>query len=324
MKKIISILMTLAFVISAASLAVTADEPIQIFIDGTELVIPEGDTQPFIEDGRTLVPMRVIFEALGAYVDWNGEERRIDAFGGGNFITLMIDSPVIEVNGNNIELDVPAQIVGDRTVVPVRAVAEGMDCTVEWIGETRTIIINTKDEKTNNGGDKTDTETHAEITKPDEKPDNTNAETENPWMEFYTLEELNTAIAADSPLPFVMYAPPADFTVKEKGYRYNYVTDMAEILAACDGAEIALRAQMPLPDAEDDISGVSGVEFQDIVPAAPGVDVTIFKSVDGAHAIWVTESELSPLNHSFAVTASSFGEANSIIVSYVMEIARQF
>ena len=60
------------------------------------------------------------------------------------------------------------------------------------------------------------------------------------------------------------------------------------------------------------------------VPAAPGVDVTIFKSEGGAHAIWVTESELSPLNHSFAVTASSFGEANSVIVSYVMEIARQF
>ena len=170
----------------------------------------------------------------------------------------------------------------------------------------------------------TDTDTPSDITKPDEKPDNTDTENENSWLEFDTLEELKAAIAADSPLPFVMYAPPADFTVKENGYRYNYVTDMAEILADCYGTDVVLRAQIPLPDTDDDISGVSGAEFHDIVPAAPGVDVTIFKSEGGAHAIWVTESELSPLNHSFAVTASSFGEANSVIVSYVMEIARQF
>ncbi|MBR0366286.1 MAG: copper amine oxidase N-terminal domain-containing protein, partial [Clostridia bacterium] len=144
MKKIFCAAIAAAISLSAVgSVAFAEDEPIKITINDTELVIPEGDTHPFIEDGRTLVPMRAIFEALDTTVEWDAENRRVTANDPVNetTIVLTIDSNIMLVGDEKVELDVPAKIVNDRTMVPVRAIAESLGCVVDWDGESRTVII---------------------------------------------------------------------------------------------------------------------------------------------------------------------------------------
>lgn len=146
-KKIIALTVAAMTVLGAASLPAAADdEPVTVIINGEALVIPEGDTQPYIEEGRTLVPMRAIFEALGAYINWDGDTKTVVSYDPVSdvSITMQVDSATIFVGETPVELDVPARLVNDRTVVPVRAVSEGMHSQVDWDENTRTVTI-TKD-----------------------------------------------------------------------------------------------------------------------------------------------------------------------------------
>lgn len=118
------------------------DDEITVFVNGDKV---KFDQKPFIDNSRTLVPMRAIFEALKAEVIWNGEERTITVNKGKNNIFLEIDSNKIKVNGKEKSIDVPAKIVNNRTVVPLRAISEALSSNVEWYPKSRTILI---DEKT--------------------------------------------------------------------------------------------------------------------------------------------------------------------------------
>ncbi len=96
---------------------------------------------PQIVDGRTLVPVRFVSESLGAVVGWNGETREVSIMDGTNNIVLEIDSPYVMVNGKVETLDVPAMIIDNSTMVPIRFVSETLGANVEWDGETRTVTI---------------------------------------------------------------------------------------------------------------------------------------------------------------------------------------
>ena len=100
------------------------------------------DMPPIIQKGRTLVPMRAIFEALGAEVSWDDATQTVTATATDKSITVQIGNPQIQVNGEPIKLDVPPQIVKDRTLVPVRAIGESFGATVDWDDATQTVIIN--------------------------------------------------------------------------------------------------------------------------------------------------------------------------------------
>ncbi len=114
---------------------------IQILVNGVKV---EADVPPVIVDDRTLVPVRAIFEALTATVEWIPETRTVQADRGADHIEIQIDNPVMLVNGVEVALDVPAQIIDDRTLVPARAVAESFNLNVDWDGATRTVIITNK------------------------------------------------------------------------------------------------------------------------------------------------------------------------------------
>lgn len=103
--------------------------------------IIDFDQPPTIIDGRTLVPLRAIFEALGATVDWNGDTQTVTSKQGKTTITLTINDNKMYKDGKAITLDVPAQMMNDRTLVPVRAVAEAFGCDVDWDSETQKVII---------------------------------------------------------------------------------------------------------------------------------------------------------------------------------------
>lgn len=101
----------------------------------------EFDQIPLIINGRTLAPVRAIFEALGATVDWEGSTQTITSTRGDTVITMSINNTEMYKNGKMITLDVAPQIIGGRTLVPVRAIAEAFDCEVTWDGATHTVQI---------------------------------------------------------------------------------------------------------------------------------------------------------------------------------------
>jgi hypothetical protein len=102
------------------------------------------DRHPVIRSGRTLVPLRAIFEALGAKVSWNDSTRTITGRNNNNTIILQIDNPRARVNNRNITLDAPPAVIGGRTMVPTRFIAESLGARVNWNNRTRIVTIDTR------------------------------------------------------------------------------------------------------------------------------------------------------------------------------------
>ena len=119
------------------------EKEITVTVNGEQLAF---DQPPVIEEGRTLVPMRAIFEALGAEVNWNDNTKTAFATIDDITVSLSIDDYYMyrKQRGKSeeeIELDVPAKLISDRTMVPARAIAEAFGANVQWDGDTRTVDI---------------------------------------------------------------------------------------------------------------------------------------------------------------------------------------
>lgn len=111
---------------------------IPVYLNNREICF---DVEPVIINGRTLVPLRDVFEALGAVVSWNGETETAAAEKDGTTIYVQIGSDTIRKNNQIISLDVPAIIHYNRTFVPVRAISEAFGAKVKWNGEERAVYI---------------------------------------------------------------------------------------------------------------------------------------------------------------------------------------
>ena len=99
------------------------------------------DVPAQIIESRTMVPLRAIFEALGASVEWDDATKTVTSVKGDTTVKLTIGQASINVNGADKALDVPAQIVDSRTLGPVRAIAESFGCEVGWDDATKTVTI---------------------------------------------------------------------------------------------------------------------------------------------------------------------------------------
>lgn len=108
-------------------------------IFGGELV--EFDVAPLIIDGRTLLPVRKVFECMGAEVTYDDITRTAIAKKDDTEIRITIDDKIAKVNGEDKELDVPAMILNGRTLVPVRFVSESLKAEVEWDGENEVVHV---------------------------------------------------------------------------------------------------------------------------------------------------------------------------------------
>ena len=128
-------------VLSCALLLCLSVNAVELYVD-TELV--QTDVPPQLVGGRTLVPMRAIFEYLGAEVTWDNATRTATGSLDGTVVTIQIDNTTAYVNGVPYTLDVPAQIIGNRTMVPARFVSESMGCVVTWYNETQTAAVANK------------------------------------------------------------------------------------------------------------------------------------------------------------------------------------
>lgn len=113
-----------------------APSEIKIMVSGKEI---KPETPAYIENGRTMVPLRFISEALGEKVDWNAETKSVII--GDNKAVLAIGSKEIDANGKKITIDSPAVIKNSRTFVPLRAISEILGAKVDWDGATKTVSI---------------------------------------------------------------------------------------------------------------------------------------------------------------------------------------
>ena len=158
MKKLLSVILCLALSLTLIACATTASaDEITVEIDGKKI---EFDVNPEIIDGRTMVPLRKTFEEIGATVKWNDDTKTVSARKSSKTITLSIDSADLQIDkgktddeGNSVTetvtLDVPAQIVEGRTLVPARAISESFGLNVDWDEENQKVVITSDDDEDN-------------------------------------------------------------------------------------------------------------------------------------------------------------------------------
>lgn len=112
-----------------------------VVIDQVELIT---DVKPFNTNGRIMVPVRAIFEAIGATVIWDPADRTVTGTKGNKEVFLKIDNTLAKINENEVQLDVPATIRDSRTFVPLRFVSESLEMDVLWDDSTKTVFISSK------------------------------------------------------------------------------------------------------------------------------------------------------------------------------------
>ena len=200
-KKLVAFLAALATAASCVAFSALADEEIveepaiitpdpngaiMVYIDGERV---EFDVEPQIVNDRTVVPMRAIFEALGAEVEWTQETKTITSTAGDVKIVMQIDNTTMTVNDEEVTLDTaPFVAEGDRTLVPVRAISEAFKCYVDWDGSIKLVSI------TSNGAEVTPTEEPAQTVEPEE----TTAPTVEPTVAPTVAPVSNEVVFVDS------------------------------------------------------------------------------------------------------------------------------
>ena len=112
---------------------------IRVLIDGVEAKFT--DQQPVIVDGRTLVPVRGVFETLGFEVDWDNETQQATLTNEEYTIELTVGNESFTTNGENHILDVPAQIIGSSVMLPIRNVLESVNYHLDWDSHSHTVIV---------------------------------------------------------------------------------------------------------------------------------------------------------------------------------------
>jgi len=122
-----------------------ASSPILVYVNGQQMTF---DVPPQILSGRTMVPLRAIFEALGAEVEWDDSTQTVSATKGASVVVLTIGSTCAMVNGAIVSIDQPGVVIDGRTLVPVRFVAEAFGIGVVWDAQTNSVIISDAEART--------------------------------------------------------------------------------------------------------------------------------------------------------------------------------
>ena len=137
-KHLAALILTGFFAFVLTSTALYAND-INVTIYGQQVTF--GDQQPVIIDGRTLVPVRGVFELMGFEVDWDDANRQAILESEDYIVIITIGSSVFTTNGVEHTFDVPAQTIGGRTMVPIRLVLESVGYYLDWDGGTQTVLI---------------------------------------------------------------------------------------------------------------------------------------------------------------------------------------
>ena len=132
----------LLLILFACSIQTATAATVNVTLNGKQLSF---DTAPYVENGRTLVPVRGVLESLGYSVYWQEHTKTVLAMKDGINITLPINSNTATVNTEQVEIDVPARLNGSRTFVPLRFLAEYSGADVQWDQSSSTVVIFSSD-----------------------------------------------------------------------------------------------------------------------------------------------------------------------------------
>ena len=142
MKKTLKFSITLLIIIGIliSVISVNASEQVKVKIDNNEISF---DVPPQLIGGRTMVPLRAIFEALGATVQWDDSTQTVVAYNEVSIVKATINNNIMTVNNIEKTMDVAPMLVDGRTLVPARFVAEAFNCGVNWNADEWTVYITT-------------------------------------------------------------------------------------------------------------------------------------------------------------------------------------
>ncbi len=157
MKKIISLLLAAVISMASASIVSASEASPTIKVDGREIIFRD-DQAPVIMEDRLYVPVRRVIETMGASVEWNGTKKTVTIDSADNIkrIVLTINSPEISIftftsvfhaDEEKITNDVAPVVMNDRTMLPIRVIAEALGATVQWTQETLSTNIITRQAK---------------------------------------------------------------------------------------------------------------------------------------------------------------------------------
>ena len=116
----------------------SAQTGVAVFSQGRQLAL---DQAPVEENGRLLVPARAIFESLDAEVSWDAEEQIVTAVTDEARVVMQIDNTEMGNGKEVITLEVPPRLIGDRTLVPLRAVSEALDAKVVYVENLQRVVV---------------------------------------------------------------------------------------------------------------------------------------------------------------------------------------
>ncbi|WP_375143033.1 stalk domain-containing protein [Paenibacillus sp. D2_2] len=140
MKRLWTILLAAILVVPLLLQPATAQaaKDITIYVDGVQL---KTDVPPVMVQGRVMLPLRAIFEALDARVYWDQKSQTVTGIKGDTTVVLKIKSKVATINDQTVTLDVPAQTLRGRTMVPVRFVSEALGQEVGWNSKDQIVTV---------------------------------------------------------------------------------------------------------------------------------------------------------------------------------------
>ena len=113
-------------------------------VNGAERNIDNEGTAPVIINDRTLLPVRTVVEAMGGTVEWNADTQTVTLTRNSDTINLIIGSKTAYLNDNSEVIDTAPIILNDRTMLPIRFIAENFGFTVDWDNENQTVTIKEK------------------------------------------------------------------------------------------------------------------------------------------------------------------------------------
>lgn len=138
MKKIISLVLVVTLAISSMICVYAADEGIKVYIEGNKI---NFDVPPQTINNRTMVPIRAIFEAMGANVTWDDTTQTAISTKDNTTVKMTLNNTTEYINDVACEMDVTPVIIDGRTLAPARYVAEAFGYNVKWDETTKSILI---------------------------------------------------------------------------------------------------------------------------------------------------------------------------------------
>ena len=143
MKKVLSVLMITIMLFSIMMFPVSADTAeISVYLDAAKI---EFDVKPQIINGRTMVPIRAIFEKMGAVVEWDGNTSSAICTKGDTVVKMTVNSMDMYINNQLTKMDISPVVIDGRTLAPARYVAEAFGADVQWSQKNNSVVICSKD-----------------------------------------------------------------------------------------------------------------------------------------------------------------------------------